>query len=504
MPALQSVPYFLWAIYDDNIIIPLLFYISFKGVLSILIWDFKNLEQTALIQDTGESVTYGELLQFGRQIADQIPSRCLVFSLCMNSIGSVAGYVGFLNHGIVPLLLSSGLDRSMLWSLIDLYKPSFIWAPAKMKVHLAGKEVFASFGYTLIQTDFKQSYPLHPDLALLLTTSGSTGSPKLVRQSFRNLRSNMKAIAEYLELDDTERPITTLPMHYTYGLSVINSHLYSEATILLTNRGVIEKAFWDFFREKEATSLGGVPFLYDMLDRLGFFNQRLPSLRTMTQSGGKLSVELHQKFAGWAKEKRIRFVVMYGATEATARMAYLPPDKAAEKCGSIGIAIPGGKLYLESDDGERITEPDVVGNLIYEGDNVTLGYAASGADLTKGDEHGSRLKTGDLAKFDEDGYFYIAGRNKRFLKIFGNRVNLDEMESLVMNCFRSLDCACTGKDDHMQVFIAGEGNKSEVRKFLAEKTGLNQAAFHVVTLDSIPRNESEKTLYSQLQRHFQP
>ncbi len=469
-----------------------------------MMWDFKKPEQTALIQDTGESVTYGELLQLGRQIADKISCRCLVFSLCTNSIGSVTGYVGFLNQGIVPLLLSSDLDESLLRSLIDLYKPSFIWTPVKMKSRLSGRVIFSSFGYVLIQTDCGQSYPLHPDLALLMTTSGSTGSPKLVRQSFRNLRSNMKAIAQYLTLDDTERPITTLPMHYTYGLSIINSHLYAGATILLTDRGVVEKAFWDFFKEYEATSFGGVPFLYDILDRLGFFGQQLPSLRTITQAGGKLSVELQQKFAGWAKEKGVRFVIMYGATEATAWMAYLPPDQATEKSGSIGIAIPGGKLYLISDDGGTITEPDVVGKLIYEGDNVMLGYAESGADLAKGDERGSRLETGDLAKLDEESYFYIVGRNERFLKIFGNRVNLDEMERLVMSCFESLDCACTGMDDHLYVFIAGQGNERKIRNLLFEKTGLNQAVFHVVTLDSIPRNESEKTMYSQLGRYFQP
>lgn len=461
-------------------------------------WNFNDAERIALVDDTGTRVTYRQLHTESQRLGEHMPERCLVFSLCTNGIGSVVGYVSFLNHRIVPLLLNSKLDFSLLQSLISLYKPTFLWLPDDMRDSFGFRPVYADRGYTLLKTGFPESYPLFDELALLLTTSGSTGSPKLVRQSYRNIESNMKSIAQYLALDETERPVTTLPMNYTYGLSIINSHLYVGATILLTDKTVVEKDFWIFLRENEATSFGGVPYTYEMLDRMRFSRMQLPSLKTLTQAGGKLSVELHKRFADYAKQNAIRFVVMYGATEATARMSYLPHKKSAEKYGSIGIAIPGGRFYLVDDDGKKIDEPHVTGELVYEGDNVTLGYAECGEDLAKGDERLSRLVTGDMAQVDEDGYYFIVGRRKRFLKIFGNRVNLDEVERLIKSGFTQLDCACAGEDDNMCVFITDKALESDVNQLLAQKTGLNHAAFHIRTVDSIPRNDAGKTLYAQL------
>jgi len=465
------------------------------------VWRFDQFDRIALIQDSGISLTYQELHQYGQQIAGKIPERCLVFSLCSNSAGSIAGYTGFLNNRIVPLLLSSNMDMSLLKALIDTYLPAYIWAPQDMSSLLPGRAVFSALDYALIQTGFEKSYPLHPELGLLLTTSGSTGSPKLVRQSYHNIKSNMKAIVQCLGLNETERPITTLPMNYTYGLSIINSHLYCGATILLTSVPIFDKRFWDFFNKHQGTSFGGVPFTYEMLDKTGFFRLNLPTLRTMTQAGGKLPVELQKKFVAWANNNGVRFVVMYGATEATARMSYLPPDKAAEKPGSIGIPIPGGKFFLLDENGLVITEPGQPGTLVYEGDNVTLGYAECGEDLIKGDENCGRLETGDVARFDEDGYFYIVGRKKRFLKIFGNRINLDEVEKLIDTRCGHVDCACAGTDERLYVFITDDAHKPEIDRLLFEKVGLNRATYRIVKLDSIPRNDAGKVLYSQLSQY---
>ena len=226
----------------------------------------------------------------------------------------------------------------------------------------------------------------------------------------------------------------------------------------------------------------------------------LPALRYMTQAGGKLSPELHYKFAQWAVENNKKFIVMYGQTEATARMSYLPAEKSLEKYGSMGIAIPGGRFSIIDVNGEIIQTPDTVGELVYEGENVTLGYAECGEDLAKGDERFGRLITGDMAKFDKDGYFYIVGRKKRFLKIFGNRVNLDETERLIKTEFPDLDCACGGVDDNMKIFLTVSNRNKDVINFIADKTGLNASAFTIINISSIPKNESGKTLYSQLEK----
>ena len=290
-------------------------------------------------------------------------------------------------------------------------------------------------------------------------------------------------------------------MNYTYGISIINSHLLVGATVLVTDKSIVQKEFWRFFREAGATSFGGVPYTYEMLERMRFMRMELPTLTTMTQAGGKLTPELHEKFAQYAMENGKRFVVMYGQCEATARMGYLPPEKAAEKKGSMGIAIPGGRFHLIDGDGTEITEPFATGELVYEGKNVTLGYAECGEDLIKGDERHGVLQTGDMAQFDEDGYYYIVGRKKRFLKIYGNRVNLDEVERLVKGRFET-EVASAGVDDHLYLFLTAEPMKEAVRHYVAEKTGLNPMAFHVMAVEEIPKNDAGKIQYRELEKYY--
>jgi acyl-CoA synthetase (AMP-forming)/AMP-acid ligase II len=432
----------------------------------------------AAIGDDGQSITYGELLEFSAEISRAARGRCLVFSLCQNSMGALAGYVSFINNRIVPLLLAAELDRQLLDNLLAAYKPEYLWVPVAKRAELSGwKVVFEKRGYALLETKYQDKFALNDDLALLLTTSGSTGSPKLVRQTYKNIQANAQAIAQYLAISRDERPITTLPMNYTYGLSIINSHLLAGATILLTSKTFIEKGFWRFFKEQKATSFGGVPYTYEMLKKLRLFNMDLPSLKTMTQAGGKLTPELTGEFAEFAAKN-------------------LSPNYALSKCGSIGLPIPGGEFYLIDDNGNIINTPGTVGELVYKGPNVTMGYAECGADLAKGDEWGGVLVTGDMAKRDGDGFYYITGRKKRFIKLYGNRINLDEAERLIKTVVP--DCACAGCDDHMIIHVTEQGKEKEVKEFISGKTGINPLAFEVLFVADIPKNEAGKTIYTKL------
>ncbi|MBR2188041.1 MAG: AMP-binding protein [Eubacterium sp.] len=455
--------------------------------------------RTALLQDDGNRVTYEQLSEYASWVGSIIPARSLAFCLCESVIGSVASYLSCLHNRIVPLLLDAGTNEDLLADLISRYQPGWVFLPSELRERYPDWETAGEkWGYTLLKTNFQEAPELFEDLGLLLTTSGSTGSPKLVRQSYQNIQSNAESIVEYLEIDENERPVTTLPMNYTYGLSVINSHMQAGACILLTRESVISKAFWSFMKENGATSIAGVPYTYEMLKRIRFFRMDLPALKTMTQAGGKLLPELHREYAEYAEANGKHFVVMYGQTEATARMGYLPYAKALEKTGSMGIPIPGGRFELIDASGNATDEVDVVGELVYEGPNVTLGYAEAREDLAKGDERGGRLETGDMAKRDADGYYYIVGRKKRFLKLFGNRVNLDEVERMIRLEFPDVDCACSGDDNALKVYVTDARFGSGIERFLITRTHINQRAIRIIQIDEIPRNDSGKIVYKEL------
>ena len=463
-------------------------------------WDFERfVNSPALIDEYGNIVTYSDLCQIVKSYGAYISKRSLVFILCKNVIGSVIGYIANISIGSVPLLINADTDADIINDLIRVYKPSYIWIPdEKAYIFEQLEKIYSLYGYSLLETKQEKDYDINPKLCLLLSTSGSTGSPKYVRQSYDNVKSNAESIAKYLNLDNSERPITTLPMNYTYGLSIINSHLMVGATILITDKGLMQKEFWEFFMLQGAKSFGGIHYTYEMLDRLRFYLMELPSLRYMTQAGGKLTLELHEKFAQYAQENNKGFIVMYGQCEATARMGYLPKEKAIEKCGSMGIAIPGGRFHLIDDEANRINEVFTVGELVYEGPNVTMGYAESCDDLYKDDERNGILFTGDMAQFDQDGYYYIVGRKKRFLKIYGNRVNLDEIDRLIKGEYKGIDVACAGIDDNLKIYITDGLLADSVRQFIAGKTRLNPKAIEIVIIDEIPRNDSGKVLYNQL------
>ena len=464
---------------------------------------YEKLEQfggrTALSDERGQSLTYEELAAYTGKLGEKLRSRSLAFCFCENSLGCPAGYVTFLQRGVVPLMVARDIDAGLLASLREVYRPRYYYVPESKEERFAGLTVLArGYGYAMMEDESAPEAELYPELALLLTTSGSTGSSKLVRQSYTNLQTNAEQIAEYLKIDENERPITTLPLYYCYGLSIINSHLLKGAHILLTEQPMMIKAFWNYMKETRATSFAGVPFTYELLKKLRFFRMDLPDLRYMTQAGGKLSPELHREFAQWAREKGKDFIVMYGATEATSRMGYLPAEKSLEKYGSIGIPIPGGTYRILDLEGNEITEPGIEGELVYEGANVTLGYAQGREDLALGDERGGRLATGDIAKRDEEGYYYIVGRKSRFLKVFGNRVNLDETDRLVKRAYPEMDCVSTGHDDHVIVYITDEAKTDEVRRYLSATTRLSETAFSVRYIPEIPKNESGKVLYARL------
>ncbi|MEI7717893.1 MAG: AMP-binding protein, partial [Mycobacterium sp.] len=403
----------------------------------------------ACTDGAGFTLTYGELREAVRMITGELRtmgSRQLGFIECAASPEWLICYLATLAAGHVPLLIPEGLIEALLGPLLQTYRPQWIWrSPSRQEPRSGADSVIdhAVAGFQVRADGFTPD--LHPELGCLLSTSGSTGSPKLVRISYQALDVNARSIADYLGLGTNERALTTLPTSYSYGLSVVNSHLRAGATLVLRSVSPISREFVDVINSEGITSLAGVPSWYQMLLRTGFDKAETPSVHTLTQAGGRLDDRIKRAVLAMAGRKGIRFFVMYGQTEATARISYVPPETLAQHMDSIGIPIPGGKILLDPKTSE----------IIYQGPNVMMGYAESAGDLAMPDECHGILSTGDIGAVDDSGYFRITGRLKRVIKLSGNRFGLDEVEH---NLVQLLDApvAVTGRDEKLGVFIEGD------------------------------------------------
>ncbi|MBR0036380.1 MAG: AMP-binding protein [Bacteroidales bacterium] len=455
-------------------------------------------ESVAAIDAQGRQLTYGELRDFAGQAGQIMPSRSLLFLLVENNVGGIAWTIGNICAGNVPLILNAHLDNQLYRSLFEHYQPPFVCVPDSMADWYPYETIKSCYGYTLMRTR-QEACPMHNDLSHLLPTSGSTGSPKLVRHKYENIEAAALNISTFFELTDKDRPLMVLPLYYTMGLSMVFSHFYVGATVLITNQRMTDRGFWLFIKEQHATSFTGVPYSYEILNLMRFYRMDLPDLTLLTQGGGRMSKELNLKFAEYCRDTGKRWIATYGQSECTARMAWLPAKWAIEKVGSIGIAVPNAELSLIDREGNPITTPHTEGEMCYRGKNVTMGYARSRGDLLLGDERHGFIRTGDLAYFDEDGCYYIVGRMGRFLKLFGMRVGLDECERIIKGKYPNVECACVGTDEKMLVYITDELFKEQVKEELVSRLKLVATSFEVRVIKEIPKNEAGKILYVQLE-----
>lgn len=446
-----------------------------------MFFNIENYGQQDAIITERRKFTYAELQHLADQYSFQSEAKELVLLLCDHEVHTVAAYLAALQAKHAVMLLQASMNQGLLQKIASTYQPRWIVASSQS----------AFDGYELHDNVYHNVQPrstdINPELAVLLSTSGTTGSHKFVRLSYANLQSNAEAIVQYLQIDASERAVLNLPLSYSYGLSILNSHLQAGAAVLLTGESVVSKSFWSFVQEQQASSLPGVPFTYQMLQRIGFLKMELPYLKTLTQAGGRLDARLVRQFGEYANEHGKRLFVMYGQTEASPRISYVPSAHVLDKPGSIGIAIPGGRLELDSETAE----------LIYYGNNVMLGYAESAADLAKGDDCNGVLYTGDVASVDEDGFFTITGRMKRFIKLFGLRINLDEVErKLETNLQQPI--ACIGNDDRLLIATESAQLVATIKQHIDSLYKLHPSAYRVIVLQELPRMANGKINYQAL------
>lgn len=426
----------------------------------------------AILAD-GLTLTYQELADrvdsFARRLGSE---RRLVALAASNDVESLVAYLAALASGN-PLILLPEDKPAALESLVAAYDPDVVVQSANGQCVIEERRA-------------RTAHELHPDLALLLSTSGSTGSPKLVRLSHANLQANAESIATYLQITPDDRAATTLPMSYCYGLSVINSHLLRGAGLVLTGLSVVDPCFWELFRRERATAFAAVPYTFELLERVGFAHMELPSLRYITQAGGRLAPDAVRHYAELGRRQGWDLFVMYGQTEATARMAYLPPDLAAAHPGAIGVPVPGGSFRIEPVPGLAD------GELVYSGPNVMLGYAETPGDLALG-RTVTELRTGDLARKNDAGLYEVRGRRSRFVKIVGLRVDLGQVERLLADL--GVHAASAGTDQGLVVAVEGAHDTRLLTKVLAQGLGLPRAAVDIHAVTELPRLATGKVDY---------
>jgi long-chain acyl-CoA synthetase len=441
----------------------------------------QNISLRFIDDQNGNEFTFDQL----PQLSFQADSKKLVFLYLDNSLNSISVFWSLIGTKHCAALLSPTLNSHFKDELETLYQPAFIYDPTRAEIK--GYGVSEENGL-LFFTSEKQSWvEIYPDIKLLLSTSGTTGSPKFVKLSENNLLQNALSITDYLPIKPDDVTPLNLSIFYSYGLSILTSNCIKGGKIVCSNDDVLKKSFWEKFTQYGYTSIAGVPFVYEMLDRIGFTKKAYPSLRYFTQAGGKLQDNLVKKLSDYATINSIRFYVMYGQTEATARMSYLPPESLQDKIGSIGIPIKNGKFSIDPENEE----------LCYSGPNVYGGYVTKPQDLSIYQQP-AKLNTGDMARVDGDGFYYITGRLKRFVKLFGNRINLDEVEALVSKHLQ-VTAKCVGLNDKkLLVFLNSDAKSKETAEFIAMELKLHPTVIQVIVLQEMPLTANGKIDYNQL------
>jgi acyl-CoA synthetase (AMP-forming)/AMP-acid ligase II len=406
------------------------------------------------------------------------------------NVSSAVWFAGLVDAGRPVALLDPA--HPSLDTMIERYRPAAVIG-ADQPLH-----GYSPLGEGAQVRDADDAPVPHEDLAVLLPTSGSTGDPKLVRLSRNAILSNADAIASALHIDTEQIAPTSLPFFYSYGMSVLTSHLHRGASVVVTDAGLISREFWHAVDREKATSLAAVPYQYTMLKRLRFDPAKHPSITALTQAGGRLATDLVTDFHGRMATVNGRMYVMYGQTEAAPRMTTLPPDRLPEKLGSVGVALDGGRLAVLDGDTE-LNKRNVTGEIVYHGPNVMMGYAENAADLAKPDELGGMLRTGDLGYLDDEGFLFITGRLKRMGKVFGVRVNLDDVEKLLAGSGTAV--AAVSGEDKVVVFCEGASaeQQRELAVLLADRLKLHSTGFDVRGIDVLPLLGSGKIDYRSLE-----
>ncbi len=449
--------------------------------------------------EKNKKIYYSELFQDIEKLKDYLKPRSLLLMICDNSYYSILVYLTSIKYKIVPILIDKNIDDQFLQEFIKIYEPDYVFG---RNVQMLNENKFRKVknyeDYHLYESKY-QTKKLSDDLALIIPTSGSTGSSKFVMLSYKNLNSNTNSITSYLKLNKLDQSIFSLPFNYSYGLSILNTHISNGASLILEHSSPTQKEFWDTFKKhKKITNFSSVPLVFEFIKKFKINIFNFKNLKFCTVAGGHLGMENQKYFHNQFLRKKIRFYIMYGQTEASPRISYVRLSELKNNYGSIGRPISGGKFELINQRMYSSNKNHNVGELVYSGDNVFIGYCENKNDLNKVSKI-KKLKTGDLA-YKKNNNYYIIGRIKRIVKCSGIRINLDDLEKKLN--FEFNDIILIGNDNNIVILTRKISQKLNIKQYMINKVKINPFFFKIVSIKKFPKLESGKIDYKLLSKSY--
>jgi acyl-CoA synthetase (AMP-forming)/AMP-acid ligase II len=441
---------------------------------------------------SGASLSFDQTYNFADSISESLPTGVLLLAAKDRLVFALT-YIAALRSNTPVLVVDHETPIETLLSLAKVFNVSSAVIDTQDSFYSWARTSLNNNVSLFVNPDVSTT-DINRELAALMPTSGSTGSPKCVRVSYNNIMASALAIGQYLKISEGRVFIASLPLHYTYGLSLLHVAMGYRIPLVLSEHSTLTTDFWADFLQHKATDFSGVPFQYEMILRSGMPTGVFEQMKCMTQAGGRLEPEKTNRFLEFAETFGFLYFTMYGQTEATPRISYVPPDFATSKLGSVGIPIPGGSLSIE-----RNSNTEESGEVVYSGPNVCLGYASSARDLGLPDEFSGVLKTGDVGYLDEDGFLFITGRANRDIKVSGKRVSLDSLERPLSEL--GGEHAVLGVDERVLVVSVGVDER-DVRRTIQSSSSLHPSKISIVIVPGLPRLSSGKVDYQSLKREF--
>lgn len=460
---------------------------------------FHNLEKfnnrIALVTEK-KKISYKDIFQKLRQLKKVFRKRKLALIICENKEEILINYISLLYLKIPMILVDKKLKTEEFKSLVNSYNPSYIVSSESQSGKKLDKYkiIYEKKNNFIYSNQKKNSYKISKNLCLLMPTSGTTGSKKYVMLSYKNIFQNTNDIIKYLNLNENDKSLTNMPFNYSYMLSVINSHIQIGGTIFVTNKTVFEKDFWKLYKKFKITNFNGVPYVYELIDKIGINNLFNNNLKFITQAGGRLNDLIKKKILKKCIKNNKLFFIMYGQTEASPRISYMNLNINKNKFNSVGKNVSSCKINILKKTKTSVGS-NQIGEISIKGNNVFLGYSRSYRDLNN-KKIIKQLFTGDIGYLDRDNYLYIVGRKKRFAKIFGYRINLDEIENELYK--KNIEVALKDNENKIHVFFEKNLKKTNLLNNILNITKLNKAAFVLFKVKKIPRNKNGKINYNLL------